>query len=100
MEDKSSTLSSFFLSSSSFFLTYIFHIYVSLCKICLGVSIINDQHTGNEGWGAGEGVDLEKRRWLLDGEDGKARPGDTEKCICRAIPAARGRARSILSVWK
>ena len=23
-----------------------------------------------------------------------------EKCVCRAIPAARGRARSILSVWK
>jgi len=34
--------------------------------------------------------------WIVTME----RPGDTEKCMCRAISAVRGRARSILSVWK
>lgn len=75
------------------------------------VSIINNQHSRRMAQSEGRGN--EGGCWMVTTDE---RPENTEKCmsgcidayvcmrmcvcVCRVIPATRGRARSILSVWK
>lgn len=63
-----------------------------------------EKHDDEEWRGVARGGEERRRRWrflLLHPAEHAMLTVDTmEKCVCWAIPSARGRARSILSVWK